>query len=65
MKKNAPYVKKYVNGILENPITKESPYLNFPNINFKKIFERNRNGNRRFWEQTKNSFFLGRTITKY
>lgn len=23
---NVPYVKKYENGILQNPITKESPY---------------------------------------
>lgn len=26
MKANTPYVKKYENGILVNPITKENPY---------------------------------------
>ena len=27
MFKNTPYVKKYENGILTNPITKEQPYV--------------------------------------
>lgn len=36
MKANQPYVKKYVNGILANPIAKESPYLHLYNKEDKK-----------------------------
>lgn len=56
MKANhTPYVKKYENGILVNPITKENPYL-FGNekLNF----------SRRFWSIVRNNFFTGQTIIK-
>jgi len=57
MKANAPYVKKYENGILVNPITKDNPYL-FP----AKIMQRTyRNG---FWQRLRNRFFVGRNIVK-
>jgi len=65
MKKNAPYVKKYVNGVLVNPITKENPYLNAPNVSFKKMLERAKNSTSRFWEQNRNKFFTGKSIVKY
>jgi len=57
MKTNhAPYVKKYENGILVNPITKENPYLfGSPKINILK---------QRFWSTVRNRFLTGLTIVK-
>jgi len=56
MKTNhTPYVKKYENGILVNPITKENPYL----FGKEKI-----NLGRRFWSTVRNRFFTGLTIVK-
>jgi len=55
MKANAPYKKEYKDGILQNPITKENPYL-FP-VQLKlaqKGF--------RFWSTVRNKFFTGKTI---
>lgn len=52
---HTPYVKKYENGILTNPITKESPYL-FGKENIKL--------GQRFWSIVTNRFFKGNTIIK-
>jgi len=61
---NIPYKKQYSNlGILLNPITKENPYLNAPNIALNKLFERKKAIKLRYWERTRNKFFLGNTIT--
>jgi len=51
------YVKKYENGILVNPITKENPYL-FGKESLKG------NLGRRFWSVVRNKFFTGQTIVK-
>lgn len=67
MKKNTPYVKKYVNGILVNPITKETPYLNSPHVSYLKMFQRANerwSSKYRRWEFMKNKFFIGKTIVK-
>jgi hypothetical protein len=47
MFKNQPYVKKYENGILVNPITKESPYIQFSSQKQKALPRKsnNRKGN--------------------
>lgn len=37
---NKPYVKKYINGKLSNPITKESPYLTRSERKIKRGLER-------------------------
>lgn len=52
-----PYVKKYENGILTNPITKDTPYL---------FGKKDLTGNlgRRFWSTVRNKFFKGNTIIK-
>jgi hypothetical protein len=55
MKTNAPYVKKYENGILVNPITKENPYL-FPKSILPRFF--------RTWRTARNKYFTGRTIVE-
>jgi len=58
MKTNhTPYVKKYENGILVNPITKENPYL---------FGKQSLHGNLglRFWSTVRNEFFTGLTIIK-
>ncbi len=60
---NVPYKKQYVDGILVNPITKENPYLNAPNIALNKLFERKKAIKLRYWERVRNKFFLGNTIT--
>jgi len=57
LKANAPYVKKYENGILVNPITKENPYL------FPEQLKLKRN-NWRVWQKIRNRFFVGRQIVK-
>ena len=57
MKANAPYVKKYENGILVNPITKYNPYL-FPEKIINRTFK---NG---FWQKARNKFFLGKNVIK-
>ncbi len=45
MKKgNTPYVKKYENGILVNPITKENPYSQNPSDKGGKKLRRSHNG---------------------
>lgn len=57
LKTNAPYVKKYENGILLNPITKENPYLFSP--------IRDRIGRKfRMWQTVRNAFFTGKTVVK-
>ena len=39
---NKPYVKVYSNGILQNPITKDNPYISmFPNRKQRRQFARN------------------------
>jgi len=50
-----PYVKKYENGILTNPITKENPYL-FGKENIKLGYK--------LWSTVTNKFFKGKTIIK-
>lgn len=58
MKTNAPYVKKYdENGIVTNPITKESPYLFPESLRMSK-------GNFRVWQKARNRFFTGSEIVK-
>lgn len=52
---HTPYVKKYKNGILVNPITKENPYL----FGKEKI-----NLGQRFWSTVRNKFFTGMTVIK-
>lgn len=64
MKKNTPYVKKYENGILINPITKDKPYLNSPSVHFKKIFEESQISMNRFWQLSLNKFFKGKSIVR-
>lgn len=54
---NKPYVKKYENGILTNPITKDNPYL-FGKESLKG------NLGMRFWSVVRNGFFKGNTIIK-
>ncbi len=61
MKTNTPYVKKYENGILVNPITKENPYLfasikNLEGSNFSKF---------RRWAIERNKFFVGKVVSKW
>jgi len=56
---NTPYVKKYENGILVNPITKENPYLfastkNFRGSNYSSF---------RIWITERNKFFVGKVIS--
>lgn len=50
-----PYVKKYENGILVNPITKDNPYLHPATEKINKF---------RFWQTVRNRFFTGKTIVK-
>ena len=57
MKANTPYVKKYENGVLTNPITKDNPYLFAP---VRKRIARMH----RFWHIVQNKFFTGRTVVK-
>lgn len=57
LKTNAPYVKKYENGILVNPITKENPYL-FTAIKTQRTYPSG------FWQRVRNKFFVGRNIVK-
>jgi len=52
---SSPYVKKYENGILINPITKDNPYL---------FGKENINIGLRFWSTVRNKFFTGLTIIK-
>lgn len=61
MKANTPYVKKYENGILVNPITKENPYLHTPRLSDLK----RGTSKLRYWAITRNRFFTGRTATRY
>lgn len=56
-----PYVKKYENGILVNPITKEQPYLHSINIALSKLGQRKN----RYWAIVRNRFFTGRTSTRW
>ena len=65
IKKNAPYVKKYENGILVNPITKENPYLNNPNISILKQLLFTENSKNRMWQSLSNRFFKGKTPVIY
>jgi hypothetical protein len=57
MNQTKPYVKKYENGVLTNPITKENPYL------FGKESLKGSLG-MRFWSVVRNQFFKGLTIVK-
>lgn len=52
---HTPYVKKFENGILVNPITKENPYL----FGKKKI-----SLGQRFWSTVRNKFFTGLAVVK-
>lgn len=56
LKTNSPYVKKYENGILVNPITKDNPYL-FTPIKTQRY-------PRGFWQRVRNKFFIGRNVVK-
>lgn len=57
MNQTKPYVKKYENGILMNPITKSNPYL------FGKEILKGNLG-MRSWSIVRNRFFKGLTIVK-
>jgi hypothetical protein len=63
MKANAPYVKKYENGILVNPITKKEPYLNAPNIQIIKMLKQWSTWTR--WQPIQSQFFKGKTPSHY
>lgn len=59
--KNIPYKKQYdQNGILVNPITKETPYLNNASISLKKLFNHRKSSKFKIWESNKNKFFKGK-----
>lgn len=64
MQENTPYVKKFENGILTNPITKENPYLFAPSVAFRKMFERAIGSKNRIWETSYNRFFKGKSVVK-
>lgn len=51
-----PYVKIYQDGILQNPITKENPYLFGKQKSIRPRF--------RVWSIIRNNFFAGKTIIK-
>jgi len=58
IKTNTPYVKKYENGILVNPITKENPYLFAPI----KGLSGSNYATRRMWRNERNKFFVGKVV---
>jgi len=52
-----PYVKKFENGILVNPITKKSPYLHPRSVKpFGTLV--------RFWQTVRNNYFTGSTVVR-
>jgi hypothetical protein len=62
--KNKPYVKQFEKGVLINPITKEKPYLNNPNVSLFKLMQHRLTGRFRIWEPTFNKFFKGKSPVK-
>jgi hypothetical protein len=59
IKKNVPYRKELVNGIVTNPITKDEPYLNNPSIAH---IHAGRRSGFRMWNIVRNQYFKGKII---
>jgi len=65
LKKNTPYRKKFVNGILSNPITKDKPFLNSAvHPMLLNEFYNQTNGTRKIWRTVQNKFFKGQNAVK-
>lgn len=63
--KNTPYKKQYdKSGKWINPITKEEPYLNKPNVSLLKLIQYRAKGRFRIWEANYNKYFKGKIIVR-